>query len=511
MDVIRWIFPGRLLLLLISLPAETLSADLSTSTWAGGSGVWSDPSQWILPGTPQDGYQVLINNTAPQSRVTVDVPTAQLNNVGIASQAMLALAADLSTGELTSFGAVTVGNGATLNAGGGGFVQDGATAATTVSAGGNLLDTGTYSQGNGSTKISGRLTTPLFHVTGGTVTTGSGGVLTIGAGGYTQAAAVTTQIASGGLMNLTGDFSQGAGRTIVNGTLSTPLFHVTGGTVTTGTGGVLTIGAGGYTQDSAVTTQIASGGLMNLTGDFSQGAGRTIVNGTLSTPLLHVTGGSVTVGAGGDLAIGNGGYTQGAPGTTTTIAAGGLINAIGGSYSQEIGTSTTVDGTLTASRVNNSGTVVGSGTVNGDFNDLGTIAPGDGTTGSLLVSGNYDQTGFLDVDLDGPNSASILNVGGKALLNGTLDVSLLDGFVPVSGETFLVMTYESTSGGFYDIAGAGLPGDEFWNVTYGPNDLYLTVESTESTPEPATFLFLATDIAACLWARRILARRSRSQ
>ena len=387
---------------------------------------------------------MLINNTTPDSVVTVDIPTAVLNNVGIASLASLTLAADLSAGELTSYGTVNVGSGATLNAGSGGFVQDTVTAATTVSAGGSFLDTGTYSQGNGSI--------------------------------------------------------------VINGQMSTPLFHVTGGTVTTGSTGVLTIGAGGYTQDGSVTTQINSGGQMNLTGDFAQGNGSTIVNGTLTTALLSVTGGTVTVGAGGVLSTGSGGYAQGVAGTATTIAAGGQIDTVGGNYGQELGTSTTIDGTLTATVVNDSGTVTGSGTVDGSFNNLGTLAPGDGGIGSLGISGNYFQSGFLVTDLSGADSDDVLNVGGQATLGGTLDLSLQDGFVPTPDETFLVMTYGSDTGNFYDIEGA-LPANEYWDATYDAGDLYVTVETgSPSAPEPATFPLLAAGCVGLLWTRNRLAR-----
>jgi hypothetical protein len=440
-NLIHQINPRLILCIVMLSGHESLKASPITSTWAGGSGDWSAAAQWILPGIPLAGYQVLINNTTPLSQVTVDIPTAVLNNVGIASAASLTLTADLSSGEVTSFGIVNVGSGAILNAGTGGFVQDTSTAATTVSAGGSLLDTGSYSQGGGST--------------------------------------------------------------LVNGQLTTPLLHVTGGAVTTGTGGILTVGAGGYTQDLAVTTQINSGGQMNLTGDFSQGNGSTIVNGTLSTPLLHATGGTISVGSDGVLSTGSGGFTLGTPGTAATIASGGQIDAIGGNYAQEIGTSTTVDGTLTADVVNNSGTVSGTGLINGNFNDLGTIAPGDEKVGALDIAGDYSQTGLLDIDLSGLGSSSVLNVTGDAVLGGTLDVSLLDGFVPVPGDTFLVMTYGSVSGSFYAIAEPGLPVGEFWEATYGPNAIYLTLATqSPAIPEPDTTFLLVSGLGALLWARR---------
>jgi hypothetical protein len=212
------------------------------------------------------------------------------------------------------------------------------------------------------------------------------------------------------------------------------------------------------------------------------------------------------------LTTAGGGYSQGRPGTATTIAAGGQINAGPGDYSQEISTSTTVDGTLTAAAVNNSGILTGSGVINGDFNDLGTIAPGDGSVGSLEISGNYSQTGFLDIDIDGPGAASILNVGGDATLNGTLDVSLLDGFVPTLGETFLAMRYGSENGTFYDVEGAGLPAGDFWAATYDPGALYLTVETeVPSAPEPATFVLFLFGLTTLLIVKLRLGRNAEQQ
>lgn len=410
---------------LLTHPSE---AAVITTSWLGGSGLWSNPAQWSL-GIPQAGYQVLINNTVPASLVTVDIPTAQLNNVAISSNGTLVLADNLSAGEITSFGVTTVNGAATLNSGSGGFVQDTATASTTVSSGGSFLDAGTYSQGGGSTQV--------------------------------------------------------------NGLLETPLFHVTGGTVTVGSGGLLTIGNGGYTQDMNVATQVDSGGQMNVAGNYSQGSGSTMVDGSLSTALFHVTGGTVAVGPGGDLTIGSGGYTQGTAGTVTTIANGGQLNVLGGDFLQETGTSTTVDGILTAATVDNSGTIIGSGSIDANVSNLGTLDPGNGLPITMGIDGNYAQTGLLDVELAGPATNTILQVSGSASLGGTLDVTQLDGFNPSIGETFLVMTYGSITGAFNNISDSGLPANEFWTAAYNPDGVSLTLETvTGNTPETGT-LFLS--------------------
>jgi hypothetical protein len=43
----------------------------------------------------------------------------------------------------------------------------------------------------------------------------------------------------------------------------------------------------------------------------------------------------------------------------------------------------------------------------------GMIAPGDRDVGSLGIAGNYSQAGFLDINLAGLGSASVLNTGGR--------------------------------------------------------------------------------------------------
>lgn len=440
--------PAAAAVIAILAASSLMPGDIITSTWNGGTGDWSDPALWTPSGLPQAGYQVLINNTTPVSVVTVDIDTPVLNNVGVASGGSLILGSDLSASELTSFGAITVGNGATLNAGNGGLVQDTGTAAFTVNSGGILMDSGTYSQGNGAT--------------------------------------------------------------LVNGRMSTTLLHVTGGTVTAGSGGVLSIGAGGYTQDGSVVTTINAQGKLTMTGDFSQGNGSTIVNGALATALMSVTGGSVTVGNGGVLqTTGTSGYAQGVAGTTTTIEAGGLIQNLTGNYSQELGTSTVLNGTISAATVKNSGTLSGDGEIEGALNNLGTLDPDEDGNGPMHVTGDYLQSGFLLEDLNGPGAPSDLSVGGQASLGGTLDVSFANGVDPFPGETFDIMSYASLTGTFNNLIAPDLPSADIWVLNYGPALLTLSIETAPAeAPEPSVLLLMVGGIGAILLAGRRSGSRS---
>jgi hypothetical protein len=441
------LFAASLLLLAV---AKDSPAALITSTWTGGTGLWNDPANWISPGVPAAGYQVLIDGANPiSSAVTLSgAATPLLNNVGISAGDVLILNSNLSAGSLQSSGGVTINSGAAMNAGAGGFVQD-QTASFLVNRGGQFITPGSYSQGNGST--------------------------------------------------------------IVNGVFSASLFHVTGGTVTNGSGGIMNIGAGGYTQDGSVSTNVNSGGQMNVTGAYSQGNGSTSIAGSLGASLFHVTGGSVYVGNGGVLNVGSGGYTQGvesASGTTTTIAAGGQLTVTGGDYGQEIGSDTVVDGTLSANNIDNSGMVSGAGSIVGEFADLGSLNPGDGGLGTLSIIGDYTQTGFLDANFDGLNSGTFLSVGGDADLNGTLSVTFGDGFVPQIGNTFLVMSFDSSTGNFYDVTSQNLPSNESLEVLYNANGVSVTVQAdTASVPEPSSFEMAALVLIFWLGCLRFIPRR----
>lgn len=80
--------------------------------------------------------------------------------------------------------------------------------------------------------------------------------------------------------------------------------------------------------------------------------------------------------------------------------------------------------------------------------------------GILELGGNFTQLEFatLEIELGGTSNADPenaqfdqLHVTGDALLDGTLDVSFLDGFVGSTGQTFDIITANSISGSFDEI------------------------------------------------------------
>ncbi|HLJ92627.1 MAG TPA: kelch repeat-containing protein [Gemmataceae bacterium] len=83
---------------------------------------------------------------------------------------------------------------------------------------------------------------------------------------------------------------------------------------------------------------------------------------------------------------------------------------------------------------------------NGDFSNSGTLTIGASSV--FTVSGNYNQDPLatLEVQVAGSSSSGQfgqLNVAGTASLAGTLTVTLLNGFVPQSGDSYTLVTYAS--------------------------------------------------------------------
>jgi hypothetical protein len=92
---------------------------------------------------------------------------------------------------------------------------------------------------------------------------------------------------------------------------------------------------------------------------------------------------------------------------------------------------------------------------------------------------------------------SVLDITKAASLNGTLNVTLVNGFTPTVGNTFTILDYLSASGMFTTTNLPTVTGDH-WVLTYGAKSLVLELESgpgamvvvddltSASSPSPAT-------------------------
>jgi hypothetical protein len=153
-------------------------------------------------------------------------------------------------------------------------------------------------------------------------------------------------------------------------------------------------------------------------------------------------------------------------------------------YTQNGGT-TIVDGSLKAGLINiQAGNVFGTNTLRSSVQSSGTITPGDSSTltGLLAITGAYTQnsTGNLNISIGGLTAGTQfgqLNVASTTTLNGTLNISLINGFVPNIGDTFDILNASSVTGTFTTANGLCINSSESFTVTYNANDVVLTVVS----------------------------------
>src|SRR5262249_11106224 len=117
------------------------------------------------------------------------------------------------------------------------------------------------------------------------------------------------------------------------------------------------------------------------------------------------------------------------------------------------------------------------------------------TVGTGAGSGNGFQelaNGILEEEIFGDSLFGVITDHGSAALNGTLNILLLDGYIPAVGRSFLFLTFApgTLSGTFSTINGAGFNGgSERVIITYdnAGGQVFLTaVENVQNTPEPGT-------------------------
>lgn len=286
----------------------------------------------------------------------------------------------------------------------------------------------------------------------------------------------------------TGTLTAAANSTIVIAN-SAPFLNLSGGTLTGGTYNV----TGTLQIPGSITTNAAR---ITLTGATSQ-----ILN-----PNTNALAGFVTNTSKGIFII-QGGQTFTSAGTFTNHGGIGVLKGsiftvgAGGSYVQS-GGKTVVDGKLTVSstdqrtddsdsdepsaasiKIAKGGLFGNGGNIAAHLYSAATVVPGNSTTapGKLTVTGAYTQTsaGALDANLAGTNSGQFgqLTVKGTASLAGTLNITLLNGFVPLVGNTFEILRAKKINGTFATVNGTAINGSEHFTVTYNSENVTLTVVS----------------------------------
>lgn len=489
-------------LTLASLQARAQTNVTATST---GIGNWSNSSTWncgapisgpCVPnnGTPAgDFYNVTINSgSVGTTGVTVDTnPTVDTLTLGSgASVGMgvpgetLTIGSSNNVGSLTNAGEVYMSvAGTTINVG----LSSNPNATVTNSAG-TFIVTGCYGcGGNNLFQVNGNLTNSgsvfpgyfggsgnLFNVTG-TFTNESGGALTVYGGATANIGTLAnfgnvgvmsggtlnltngiTSIASGSKLNVAGSVNGLGGLTTVAGTLIVDNGISGPGESATPSGGILSITSAGVLQIAGAGTgpsvngnvansgqvTVKKGASLSVTGTYTQTGGSTNVNGTLITPTLSISGG-----------------TLGGSGTIEGTSTGGAVSVTFSHATFQPSDPMSIPGSLTL-----------------DSTD----------TWSELWSGpsNY-------------GAADVVGAPGTAALGGAaLDITTTNFGSLTNGEMFTILdAVGGVSGTFGAINGLDFGSGDSWTIGYSADAVTLTANIPASvTPEPNGLLLLGTGL-----------------
>jgi T5SS/PEP-CTERM-associated repeat protein len=184
-------------------------------------------------------------------------------------------------------------------------------------------------------------------------------------------------------------------------------------------------------------------------------------------------------------------------GETLILFGNSTFNFNGGTANIGAGPEPTTSDTL---RVGLGGSLEGTGTVNGNvLNDGGVVSPGL-SPGKLSIGGDYTQnSGTLLLEIGGttPDLYDQLFATGNVFLDGTLQLSFINSFLPQIGQSFdLISGFSSFNfGNNFNVSLSGIAGG--WQYAFDVSTTgRVTLQSLSnaqpatSVPEPSTILGL---------------------
>ncbi|MDZ4658739.1 MAG: hypothetical protein SH868_14280 [Bythopirellula sp.] len=361
----------------------------------------------------------------------------------------------------------------------------------------------------------------IAESTGNDVTVLGGGLLDVNTRTETLASLLVTdggevKIGTGGKLSVSNAVVTGAGSKLTNayggkfyvGEVGTGTLDIMDQGKVTGTGfayvgygsgsvGVVNVAGDNSIWEASSYIGYQGSGTVNITNGGTMIGGGYLGYGVGSTGIVNVDGigsswngpGVVGYGGTGIVNVTNGGFVY----SSQTIIGGsgaGNVSIDGpGSYwysNYDIqvykGELAVTDEALVVSAmpmlVNSLGKLSGNGTIGSDVMSRGLVAPGPGTD-SFSIDGYYTQqpTGVLEIELGGADDYDQLLCNPNtyiATLDGTLEVKLVDGFTPLIGQSFTILTSYDVDGEFANLLLPSLPGRRF-DVIYNPQSVVLEV------------------------------------
>jgi hypothetical protein len=200
-------------------------------------------------------------------------------------------------------------------------------------------------------------------------------------------------------------------------------------------------------------------------------------------------------------------FLNNAGGTFTNSGSAGVLHRnfiTGGCFITGGFDTLTNDGTLT----NNAGGTLASDNLTNDAS--GTLTNAGGLGGCA-----FTNSGFFVEEIGGAGLGDFGELfADNIALGGLLDVVLLNGFTPASGDSFdFIAFFGGRTGAFASEIFPALPAGLSWTLTYEDNLGHVELEvtgSTGSAPEPSTLLLLAAGIAGLLLSVPVRLTKSES-
>jgi Secretion system C-terminal sorting domain len=133
----------------------------------------------------------------------------------------------------------------------------------------------------------------------------------------------------------------------------------------------------------------------------------------------------------------------------------------------------------------NFGLLSGTGKVYGNLVNSGILAPGN-SPGKFTITGNYTATNTAvhNIEIAAANLFDTITVeqdvaftSGTAVINGALNVSLLNGYTPTVGDSYKIISYSAGTGNFSAVNFPALPPGMVWAVSYNATNITLNVNA----------------------------------
>jgi fibronectin-binding autotransporter adhesin len=302
----------------------------------------------------------------------------------------------------------------------------------------------------------------------------------------TNAPGSSFTVSGGRTFTTAGNFTNNGSLVVGSGSNFTVNGSLTNFSGTTLTGGIYNVSGTLQFNSANIVTNAAN---ITLNGTSSQILNQSSANG-IANFATNAAGGAFTIQGGRTFTTVGSFSNAGAftIGTGSTFTIGGT-----GSYTQTAGTTTDDGTlTLpSAGKLNlNSGSLFGLGAITGAVASSGAITPGNSatSTGILKDTGAYTQNsgGTLNIAINGTTAGTSYDQfnPSTAVLNGTLNITRPTGFVPTVGSTFKIMNFSSETGNFATVNGLAINSSEHFTVTVQSTDVLLTVVSGAASTSP---------------------------